>query len=136
MSAFFPGTTANLTGLWHGQFTNGPGEEPQFFIATLLEAPEWLSGSVQEVAKSGPSAGKTVYATLLGQRNDDIVTFVKTYEQSSEHHSIHYSGVINADQTEIEGGWSIPGGGQGTFLMIRSRGVDQRAGQHKIEPVT
>jgi hypothetical protein len=135
MGAFSPGTTSNLTGLWHGQFTSGLQSEPQFFVATLLEAPEWLSGSVQEVAKTGPAAGSTLYATLLGQRNDDIVTFIKTYELPSVHHSIHYSGVINADQTEIEGVWNIPGDAHGTFLMIRSRGMDTRVVRSAIQPV-
>jgi hypothetical protein len=135
MGAFSQGIATNLTGLWHGQFTTGTDSQPQFFVATLLEAPEWLSGSVQEVAKTGPAAGTTLYATLLGQRNDDIVTFIKTYETGVNQQSIHYSGVLNADQSEIEGVWSIPGGENGTFLMIRSRGVEQKASRTSIEPV-
>jgi hypothetical protein len=135
MSAFSQNITTNLTGLWHGQFTSSAEGEPQFFVATLLEAPEWLSGSVQEVARSGPAAGSTIYATLLGQRNDDIVTFIKTYETPAMQQSIHYSGVLNADQSEIEGVWNIPGARNGTFLMIRSRGVEPKVSHVTVEPV-
>ena len=36
-----------------------------------------------------------------------------------------YAGAVNADHTEIEGDWTVPGVWSGKFLMIRNRGQAQ-----------
>ena len=62
----------------------------------------------------------------LGVRQGQAVRFVKTYEGSNPYYgTVHYEGTLNADVTEIEGRWSIPGDGSGAFLMIRPAGASQ-----------
>ncbi len=119
------GPNSSLTGLWHGQFSYPSTFPDEFFTATLLETPDWLSGSIQEVAKTGRSAGKTLYATLLGRRDGNAVSFRKTYESAARGHSVDYAGTLNEDATEIEGEWSIPAHWSGRFLMIRATGLSQ-----------
>ena len=112
----------SLSGLWNGQFTYPVKREPEFFTATLLEAADFLGGSIQEVARSGRSKGQTLYATVQGTRLGAQVSFRKSYESTTRTHSVFYAGVVNADGTEIEGSWSIPGNWSGRFLMLRDTG--------------
>jgi len=115
-----PQQADNLTGLWNGQFSYPTLLPPEFFTATLLETPDWLSGSIHEVHKAGRSAGKPLYATLIGSRNGRQISFVKTYESESRRHSIKYAGALSSDGCEIAGEWTIPGHWSGAFLMIRA----------------
>jgi hypothetical protein len=123
MPASHPQSGVSLTGLWHGQFSYPSGAPAEFFRATLLETPEWLSGSTQEVSQFGESKGKTLYATLRGRRDGSAVSFVKTYESQTRSHSVNYAGTLNGDATEIEGIWTVPGVWSGKFLMIRESGI-------------
>jgi hypothetical protein len=113
----------SLSGLWNGQFTFPRVYEPEFFTATLLEMSDFLGGSIQEVARNGRSKGMTLYATVHGTRRGSIVTFRKTYESATRAHSVNYEGLVNADGTEIEGTWRIPGNWSGRFLVLRDSGL-------------
>jgi len=63
------------------------------------------------------------YASLQGQRDGNAISFVKTYDiAGSNVDPIHYSGILNADATEIAGTWRIHGNWSGKFLMIREPG--------------
>ena len=122
----------SLSGLWNGQFTYPPftssrGREPEFFTATLLETPDFLGGSIQEVARSGRAKGMTLYATVHGERHGAAVTFRKTYESATRAHTVLYEGTVNGDGTEIEGTWRIPGNWSGRFLMLRDAGQAEAA---------
>jgi hypothetical protein len=112
----------SLSGLWNGQFSYPKAWEPEFFTASLIETSEFLGGSIQEVAQSGRSKGKTLYATVSGTRVGAKVSFRKSYESATRTHSVFYEGTVNADGTEIEGSWSIPGNWSGRFLMLRETG--------------
>jgi hypothetical protein len=114
---------ASLSGLWQGRFSYPRGHGPEFFTATLLETPEWLSGSTQETAQFGRDKRKTLYATLLGRREGRAVTFRKTYESETRSHAVDYNGTLSADGLEIEGTWTVPRSWSGKFLMIRSSGL-------------
>ena len=111
----------SLTGLWHGQFSYPRGLPPEFFTATLVEEPDWLSGATTENMR-----GVTVSARLLGRRDGQSVNFTKTYEGDFRRHSVLYAGVLNGERTEIEGIWTVPRSWSGKFLMIRQSGVVQK----------
>lgn len=115
----------SLSGLWNGQFTFPRVYEPEFFTANLLETADFLGGSIQEVVRNGRSKGETMYATISGVREGAKVSFRKTYESAPRTHSVFYEGVVNADGTEIEGSWSIPGNWSGRFLMLRETGKSE-----------
>jgi hypothetical protein len=66
--------------------------------------------------------GGTHQAAIGGHRSGSSVSFIKRYEPSScDYDTVFYEGTVNADATEIDGRWRLPGAmGSGTFLMVRS----------------
>ena len=64
--------------------------------------------------------GGTHNASIAGHRSGSAVSFIKRYEPSGcGYDTVFYEGVVNADATEIDGRWRLPGL-SGTFLMVRS----------------
>jgi hypothetical protein len=115
------GADANLTGVWNGFFSYPRLLEPVTFTATLIETQSWVSGSTHEPCTVGKHIGQTLYATLLGTRTGNAVTFKKTYDGTSDrYHIVNYEGTIAGDGTEIEGQWIIRVTWSGRFLMVRS----------------
>ncbi len=113
----------DLSGAWQGLFSYPRKQPPVSFAATLSESGGWLTGTTQETGSVGDAKGLTISATIQGGRSGRSVTFLKTYDASFKHYdSVHYAGEVNADGTEIEGQWTVPGNWSGTFLMIRSSG--------------
>jgi|SRR5580693_8769568 hypothetical protein len=123
----------NLTGVWNGLYTYWNGRSTSF-VATLIESGGSLSGTTHEPSTRG-SPGAVLYATLMGARSDSAVTFVKTYEQPDIFHrsAIRYEGVLNGENTEIEGRWTIMRFWSGKFLMIRSPGKEVKAERKAFE---
>ena len=111
--------TDSLTGVWDGTFIQ-PGVGAVTFLATLIEAGGALSGSVTEPCMMPGCPRSEHNAQLAGSRSGSAVSFVKRYEPPGYgYDSVTYEGSVNADATEIDGRWRIPGI-SGTFLMIRS----------------
>jgi hypothetical protein len=109
----------NLTGVWQGLYTYPNGQSVSF-VATLIDSAGALSGSTHEPGAHGDASSGTLYATLAGQRSGSAVTFRKTYEgKRPRYRAVDYAGTLNADATEIEGRWMIPGVWSGKFMMIR-----------------
>ena len=103
-----------VTGVWHGLYTYPNGLSVSF-VATLIESGSVLTGSTHE-----PSPTGTLYASLTGSRDGSAVAFHKTYEGAGpDYGNVDYAGTLNADASEIEGRWIIPGVWSGKFLMIR-----------------
>jgi len=116
-------STANVTGIWDGQFTYPDYRKPVFFVASLQESEGWIDGATHEPR---PGTSDTLYAVIGGRRSGSAVTFVKTYQNSPRGYGVvRYAGRLSADATEIEGSWQIPGDGSGRFLMIRSSGTEE-----------
>jgi hypothetical protein len=112
-------SSANLSGLWHGQYSYPMAKAPVPFIATLLDAEGALTGSITEKSTLPPRAGEALYAVVRGQRDGASVSFVKYYESDDERYQVvRYEGQVSGDGTEIEGVWRIEEW-QGKFLMIR-----------------
>jgi hypothetical protein len=116
----------NLTGVWHGFYAYPIVRARVPFDATLIESGSWLSGSVHEISTIGPTSGQMIYATLLGARSGNHVTFTKTYDGSAPgYRVVQYEGTLSADCSEIEGRWSIQQNWSGRFLMTRPKGKEQ-----------
>jgi hypothetical protein len=111
----------DLTGVWNGLYSYPRAKEPVSFLATLAETDTWLSGVTEEIASAGTMRGQTITATLQGRRTAHAVTFLKTYDDLPHgYDTVHYTGDVNDDGSEIEGRWTIPGVWSGKFLLIRA----------------
>lgn len=111
----------NLTGVWDGSYVQ-PGAGVVTFLATLIEAGGALGGSVSEPCMTPICPISTHNASIAGHRSGSAVSFVKRYEPPGYgYDTVHYEGSVNAETTEIDGRWKIPGTSlSGTFLMVRA----------------
>jgi hypothetical protein len=110
-----------LTGVWDGTFLQ-PGVGTVTFLATLIETGGAVVGTVTEPCMSPGCPISTHTASLTGSHAGSAVSFVKRYEPPGYGYThVLYEGTVNADATEIDGRWKLPGNeSSGTFLMIRS----------------
>jgi hypothetical protein len=113
--------TDSLTGVWDGTFVQ-PGVGMVTFLATLVESGGALGGNVTEPCIQPDCPLGTHNASIDGHRSGSAVAFVKRYEPSGcGYDTVFYEGVVNAEATEIDGRWRLPGIPlSGTFLMVRS----------------
>jgi len=111
--------TDNLTGVWDGTFVQ-PQVGMVTFLATLTESGGALGGNVT-VPCMTPGCPLSIHkASIAGHRSGSAVSFVKRYEPPGYgYDKVIYEGLVNADATEIDGRWRLPGL-SGTFLMVRS----------------
>lgn len=111
---------ANLSGLWHGQYTYPNARPPTPFDATLLESEGSLSGSITEKSTLRPHVGRPLYAHVRGTHSGGTVSFQKTYETDDPRYvTLDYEGRVSADFTQITGTWKTPGW-SGRFVMVRA----------------
>jgi len=111
--------TDSLTGVWDGTYTQ-PGVGIVTFLATLIESSGALGGSVTEPCMMPACPLSTHNASIAGHRSGSAVSFVKRYEPPGYgYDKVSYEGTVNAEATEIDGRWKLPGM-SGTFLMVRA----------------
>lgn len=109
----------DLTGVWDGSYIQ-PGVGMITFTATLVETAGALSGSVTEPCMTPGCPLSTHDSWIAGHRSGSAVSFVKHYEPPGYGYDrVTYEGTVNAETTEIDGRWRLPGH-SGSFLMIRS----------------
>ena len=126
----------DLTDTWHGRFTFPRLYDPISFVASIEQTDEWLSGTVEEPGMRGVATGKVLTATISGKVTSDEVTFLKTYDaEIASYDAVHYQGKVGDQGLEISGTWTIPGSWSGTFIMIRSRGLEIAQTAHEEERV-
>jgi hypothetical protein len=92
------------------------------FLATLIESGGALGGNVTEPCIM-PGCPLNIHnASIAGHRSGSAVSFVKRYEPPGYgYDTVSYEGLVNAEATEIDGRWRLPGTTlSGTFLMVRS----------------
>ncbi|ANW04050.1 hypothetical protein [Bradyrhizobium icense] len=113
--------TDSLTGVWHGTYVQ-PQVGMVTFLATLIESGGALGGNVTEPCIMRDCPLRTHNASIAGHRSGSAVSFVKRYEPSGcGYDTVFYEGLVNAEVTEIDGRWRLPGTTlSGTFLMVRS----------------
>jgi hypothetical protein len=113
--------TDDLTGVWDGTFVQ-PQAGMVTFLATLIESSGALGGNVTEPCII-PGCPLSIHnASIAGHRSGSAVSFVKRYEPPGYgYDTVSYEGLVNAEATEIDGRWRLPGTTlSGTFLMVRS----------------
>src|SRR6201985_1167941 len=127
--------TNTLTGVWDGIYTQA-GVGLVTFLATLIESGGALGGSVTEPCAMPSCPVSTHHASIAGHRAGSAVSFVKRYEPPGYgYDTVHYEGAVNAEATEIDGRWKIPGTRfSGTFLMIRASGPAVSVEEKTKEP--
>jgi len=111
----------DLTGVWDGTFVQ-PNVGMVTFLATLIESGGALGGNVTEPCML-PDCPLSIHnASIAGHRSGSSVSFVKRYEPAGYgYDTVSYEGLVNADATEIDGRWRLPGTTlSGTFLMVRA----------------
>jgi hypothetical protein len=113
--------TDNLTGVWDGTYLQ-PRVGIVTFVATLIETGGALAGDVTEPCMTPGCPLSTHNASIAGHRSGSAVSFVKRYEPPGYgYDKVSYEGFVNAEATEIDGRWMVPGTTfSGTFLMVRS----------------
>src|SRR3954471_17389973 len=114
--------TDDLTGVWNGTYVQSRVGMVTF-LATLIETGGALGGNVTEPCiRPDCLVGGTHNASIAGHRSGSAVSFVKRYEPSGcGYDKVFYEGSVNAEATEIDGCWTLPGIPlPGTFLMVRS----------------
>jgi hypothetical protein len=113
--------TSSLTGVWDGTYTQ-PGVGIVTFLATLIESGGALGGNVTEPCATAGCPLNTHNASIAGHRLGSAVSFIKRYEPPGYgYNTVSYEGSVNAEATEIDGHWKLPGTTtSGTFLMVRS----------------
>ena len=116
----------DLSGDWRGIF-NYPGAAgpPTEFTASLRDAGGLLTG---ETVEPTPYAF-ALAARIDGRRSGSAVTFNKLYDEvdAGGYDQVAYRGEVDADGLEITGRWTIPGVWSGTFIMVRDKGVEEKA---------
>jgi hypothetical protein len=102
--------TDNLTGVWDGTYVQSQVGMVTF-LATLIDSGGALSGNVTEpCTMPGCLVGGTHNASIAGHRSGNAVSFVKRYEPSGcGYDTVFYEGLVNAEATEIDGRWRLPG---------------------------
>ena len=111
--------TDSLTGVWDGTYTQ-PRVGIVTFLATLIESGGALGGNVTEPCATPGCPLSTHNASITGHRSGSAVSFIKRYEPPGYgYNTVSYEGVVNAEATEIDGRWRLPGT-SGTFLMVRA----------------
>ncbi|WP_035966847.1 hypothetical protein [Bradyrhizobium sp. YR681] len=116
----------DLSGVWDGTYLQ-PGTGMVTFTATLVDANGTLSGGITEPCSNPRCPVRTHNASITGHRSGSAVAFVKRYEPPGfGFDTVHYEGAVNAEATEIDGRWRLPGE-SGSFLMIRAGRTAQTA---------
>jgi hypothetical protein len=113
--------TDSLTGVWDGTFVQRQVGMVTF-LATLIESGGALAGNVTEPCTVPGCPLGTHNASIAGHRSGSAVSFIKRYEPPGHgYNTVSYEGTVNAEATEIDGRWRLPGTtASGTFLMVRS----------------
>lgn len=113
----------DLSGVWYGRYSSTEEPQQNSFIALIEETGGALFGSMSERDPYGSSA--ILRAIVNGTHSCSQVRFVKRYDGSGGwQHSVHYSGTVVADATEIGGTWFVEGI-RGSFAMQREKFTEE-----------
>lgn len=103
------------------------------FTASLVETLGRIGGATEEPCPRGGGPAGVLRATLAGRRDGSAVQFVKRYDGAVRGYAtVLYAGTLSGDGSEIEGSWTVPQSWSGTFLMIRTSGIDAAANANSL----
>ena len=125
----------DLTGQWSGLYNYPSRFPPNSFEAVLRDTGGRLTGTTTEeeniVGRSG-----TLHAVIDGHRDGASVQFIKMYEDAGDDYdAVRYTGTVAAGGDEITGTWEVPGGWQGTFIMVRAPGAKESVERRLTEKI-
>jgi hypothetical protein len=108
----------DVSGVWYGRWNStDPDVRPGSFIAVLEETGGAVDGSVSE---PDPDGGAPINAAISGGRSGAQIHWIKQYDGRKLAHAVYYAGMVNADATEIGGGWRLEVW-SGSFTMQREK---------------
>lgn len=112
---------STLTGSWSGAYRYPVGGWPEtVFNVQIEEIAGAFTGSIQEPNLTRAGFGPIATSDIDGVRSGQAVSFTKFYDGSGGmHHAVLYEGAANEALTRVEGRWTIPRDGSGTFFMTR-----------------
>ena len=112
---------SDLSGHWDGTYAYPSALQPIPFHLELRDSGGGLAGEVIEPAPDYLPPGEMV-AVITGIREGSSVRFTKIYD-SLEHFldPVLYEGVVDDEECEISGTWTIGPGWSGTFVMTRPK---------------
>ena len=112
---------SDLSGHWDGTYAYPSALHPIPFHLELRDSGGGLAGEVIEPAPDYLPPGEMV-AVITGSREGSSVRFTKIYD-SLEHFldPVLYEGVLDDEECEISGTWTIGPGWSGTFVMTRPK---------------
>ena len=119
----------DLSGDWTGVYEYGfGGADAVPFAASLFDVGGVVWGSSLEPNTFSPGAGEELEAEISGSRSSRELHFRKVYLGRPVHGEdpVHYTGLVSADGTRIEGRWTIrnfQGSQSGPFVMNRLSGA-------------
>ena len=118
----------DLTGTWNGSFKYRSEPLAVPFTARLRHVSDRLTGTVEERATVGPSAGRLVTATIIGRVECCRVRFFKAYDRHDEvYDAVQYAGTADRDGALIAGRWTVVASWTGPFTMVRLAGSHRAA---------
>ena len=111
----------DLSGHWDGTYAYPSALQPIPFHIELRDSGGGLTGEVIEPAPDYLSPGEMA-AMVTGSREGSMVRFTKVYD-SLEHFldPVLYQGMLDEEECEISGTWTISPGWSGTFVMTRAK---------------
>ena len=116
------GGATDLTGDWLGFYSYDFPCPPTQFEAALRDTGGLISGLTTEEFDGPGRRGTVLHAVVEGEREGNMLRFTKIYDDLDlAPDAIHYEGIIQGDGDEVEGRWTIPGNGTGSFMMMRKR---------------
>jgi hypothetical protein len=125
---------STLTGSWSGAYRYQGDVLPEtVFNAQIEEVGGAFVGATQEPNTFSPSLASVLIAEIEGARTGNSVAFRKVYNDAGVKHAIRYEGSADSYLMRIEGQWSIPGDGAGTFFMTRDDEVAANAIEESAE---
>jgi hypothetical protein len=99
-----------LSGSWQGQYSYNDSRTPVPMSVDLSDENGQLSGRTTEPNTFGDPSASQLFADVSGSRSGARIQFVKRYDGTGgQHHSVQYSGTIDALGSQISGTWSLPG---------------------------
>ena len=124
----------DLSGRWIGIFNYSHSYPPTRFDATIRDVANAITGTIEEVDQTGQ--GDALTATIDGLKDGPGLRFTKFYDADvAGYDVVLYTGTANAEGTEINGRWSIPGVWEGCIIMTREPGKTANATRRASAPV-
>lgn len=118
----------DLSGVWHGQYSDTQLRQHASFVATLVEQRGRFSGDTEETGALGEAKGHMLTATVDGRRDGVQLSFLKLYDGDFDAYDcVRYEGEVSDDGSEILGRWIVPDGPSGEFMMIRASDLPMAA---------